>query len=169
MVKSSYLRRQIALVCALTFLATDSPFAAAENLPVTPAETLAGQKLEFPTAIVGKSSVCVFGFTKEAGDRTKAWMARLNQDGMNSWSIANLEGAPALVRGMIRSSMRKGTPAPLLERSLILTKDEGLETRSGSETGQPTCGSFARRDRECPLDIPRFVRRRTLSRAEEQT
>jgi hypothetical protein len=25
---------------------------------------------------------------------------------------------------MIRSSMRKGTPAPLLERSLILTKDE---------------------------------------------
>ncbi len=29
-----------------------------------------------------------------------------------------------MVRGMIRSSMRKGTPQPLLERSLILTKDE---------------------------------------------
>ena len=51
-------------------------------------------------------------------------MTRLNQDGINSWSIANLEGAPALVSGMIRSSMRKGTAQPLLERSLILTKDE---------------------------------------------
>ncbi len=124
MVKSSYFTRQIALVCFFAFLAADSPFAVAENLPVTPAETLAGQKMEFPTGVVGKSSVCVFGFTKEAGDRTKVWMTRLSQDGINSWSIANLEGAPALVRGMIRSSMRKGTPAPLLERSLILTKDE---------------------------------------------
>jgi hypothetical protein len=111
-------------VCFLALLATDSPLALAENLPVTPAETLAGQKIEFPTAVVGKPSVCVFGFTKEAGDRTKVWMTRLSQDGINSWSIANLERAPALVRGMIRSSMRKGTPAPLLERSLILTKDE---------------------------------------------
>lgn len=111
-------------MCFFALLATDSPSAWAENLPVTPAETLAGQKIEFPTAVMGKSSVCVFGFTKEAGDRTKVWMTRLSQDGINAWSIANLEGAPALVRGMIRSSMRKGTPAPLLERSLILTKDE---------------------------------------------
>ncbi len=91
---------------------------------MTPAETLAGQKLEFPAALAGKSAVCVFGFSKEAGDRTKVWMTRLSQDGINSWSIANLEGAPALVRGMIRSSMRKGTPPQLLERSLILTKDK---------------------------------------------
>jgi hypothetical protein len=124
MVRNSGFRRQIAQACIFAFLATDWSFAAAENLPVTPAETLAGQKLEFPTALAGKSAVCVFGFSKEAGDRTKVWMTRLSQDGINSWSIANLEGAPALVRGMIRSSMRKGTPPPLLERSLILTKDE---------------------------------------------
>jgi hypothetical protein len=65
----------------------------------------------------------VFGFSKEAGDRTKEWMARLSKDDVNAWSVANLEGAPALVRGMIRSSMRKGTPQPLLEHSLIMTKD----------------------------------------------
>ncbi len=98
--------------------------AASDNLPVTPAETLADQKIVFPTALAGKAAVCVFGFSKEAGDRTKVWMTRLSQDGINAWSIANLEGAPGLVRGMIRSSMRKGTPQPLLERSLILTKDE---------------------------------------------
>jgi len=67
---------------------------------------------------------CVFGFTKVPGEQTKAWMARLSQDGVNAWSVANLEGAPAFVRGMIRSSMRKGTAPPLLDRSLIMTKDE---------------------------------------------
>jgi hypothetical protein len=94
------------------------------NLPVTSAETLSGHKLEFPTALAGKTAVCVFGFSRGAGERTKAWMTRLNQDGVNSWSIANLEKAPSLVRGMIRSSMRKGTPESLQERSLILTTDE---------------------------------------------
>ncbi len=98
--------------------------AASGNLPVTPAETLADQKIVFPTALAGKAAVCVFGFSKEAGDRTKVWMTRLSQDGINAWSIANLEGAPGLVRGMIRSSMRKGTPQPLLQKSVIMTKDE---------------------------------------------
>jgi predicted transcriptional regulator len=66
----------------------------------------------------------VFGFNKEAGDKTKLWMTRLSEDGINAWSIADLEGAPTLVRPMIRSSMRKATPKPLLDRSLILAKDE---------------------------------------------
>lgn len=110
--------------CVVALLAAGWSSAAAQNLPVTPAETLAGQKLEFPSALAGKPAVCVFGFSKEAGDRTKVWMTRLSQDGINAWSVANLEGAPGLVRGMIRSGMRKGTPQPLLERSLIMTKHE---------------------------------------------
>ena len=57
---------------------------------MTQAETLAGQKLEFPAALAGKAAVCVFGFSKEAGDGTKVWMTRLSEDGINSWSIANL-------------------------------------------------------------------------------
>ena len=118
------LQRKIAGVGVLLLLSAASAAAAAESLPVTQAETLTGQKLEFPTALAGKPAVCVFGFSKEAGDRTKVCMTQLSQAGLNAWSVANLESAPALVRGMIRSSMRKGTPQPLLERSLILTKDE---------------------------------------------
>lgn len=98
--------------------------AAAQSLPVTSAETLAGQKLQFPTALAGKPSVCVFGFSKEAGDLSKVWMSRLNKDGINAWSVANLEGAPSLVRGMIRSSMRKGTPESQLPHSVVMTKDD---------------------------------------------
>jgi len=93
-------------------------------LPVTSAETLSGHKLEFPAALAGKTAVCVFGFSRGAGERSKAWMTRLSQDGVDSWSIANLEKAPSLVRGMILSSMRKGTSEALQERSLILTADQ---------------------------------------------
>ncbi|HEY3836701.1 MAG TPA: hypothetical protein VGL72_09020 [Bryobacteraceae bacterium] len=96
---------------------------AAGTLPVTPAETLSGGKLQFPTALAGRPAVCVLGFSKEAGDLTKTWITHLADDGINAWSVANLEKAPAFVRGMIRGSMRKGTPAVRLEHSLILTRD----------------------------------------------
>jgi hypothetical protein len=118
------LKRRCAVAALLTFCSAARPSPAAENLPVTPAESLAGQKLEFPTVLAGKPAVCVFGFSKEAGERTGSWMTELSRDGIDSWSIANLEGAPVLVRGMIRASMRKGTPRALLARSLILTRDE---------------------------------------------
>jgi hypothetical protein len=95
----------------------------AQSLPVTPVESLTGQKLSFPSALAGKTAVCVFGFTKEAGDHTKDWMIRLNKDGVNAWSVANLESAPSLIRGMIRSSMRKGTPEAQQGHSLVMTKD----------------------------------------------
>lgn len=108
----------------LTLLFVLATLTAAENLPVTPAESLSGHKLDFPTALAGQRAVCVFGFSKEAGDLSKPWMSRLNQDGFNAWSVANLEKAPAFVRGMIRGSMRKGTPAGQLDHALILTKDE---------------------------------------------
>jgi hypothetical protein len=117
------LKLKIPHACLLA-VAASGCYAAAENLPVTQAETLTGKKLEFPTALAGKPQICVFGFSKEAGDRTKVWMTRLNENGLPAWSIAELEAAPAFVRGMIRSSMRKGTALPLQERSLILTKDE---------------------------------------------
>ena len=114
--------RMSALVLVLALVASGAA-SAAEKLPVTSAETLSGQKLEFPTALAGKPAVCVFGFSKEAGDLSKLWMTQLYEEGISAWSVANLEKAPALVRGMIRGSMRKATPAAQLDRSLILTKD----------------------------------------------
>jgi hypothetical protein len=106
------------------FLVTAGGFGRAADLPVTSVESLAGQKIMFPAGLVGKPAVCVFGFSQDAGDKTKEWMKRLYQDEVNAWSVANLERAPSLVRGMIKSGMRKGTPQPLQEHSLIMIKDE---------------------------------------------
>jgi hypothetical protein len=96
----------------------------AASLPVTRGENLEGQQIEFPSVLQAKVSVVVFGFSKTAGDRTKAWITRLEKEGIEAWSVADLESAPSLVRGMIKSSMRKGTPESLRARSLILAKDE---------------------------------------------
>jgi hypothetical protein len=96
---------------------------ASDNLPATAAETLSGEKLEFPSALAGKASVCVFGFSQESGDAVKVWMNQLSKDGINAWSIAELESSPRLMRGVIRKGMRKSTPPQLLDHSLVLTKD----------------------------------------------
>ena len=117
-------------------LLTASLSLAAESLPMSQAETLSGRKLEFPAALAGKPAVVVFGFTKEAGDKVKAWMTRLGQEGANAWSVAELEAAPAFVRGMIRGSMRKDTPAAFQDHSLILTKDaKAWKTAVGVKQG----------------------------------
>ena len=93
-------------------------------LPATAAESLTGQKMQFPSALKGMPAVCVFSFSREATEKTRAWMTPLNQDGINVWSVVELEAAPAMVHGMIRSSMRKSTPPALQAHSLILTKDD---------------------------------------------
>ncbi len=80
------------LALAFIWVAGSGFSAAAGSLPVTPAETLTGQKLSFPAALSGRPAVCVFGFSREAGDRTQVWMTRLSKDGINAWSVANLEG-----------------------------------------------------------------------------
>jgi hypothetical protein len=98
--------------------------AAGPELPATRGENLNGQQIEFPAVLRDKLSVCVFGFNKTAGDRAKTWMTRLEKEGIEAWSVVDLESAPSFVRGMIKSSMRKGTSESLRARSLVLTKDE---------------------------------------------
>jgi hypothetical protein len=97
---------------------------AAQTLPSTEAETLTGRKLDFPKALAGQPVVCVFSFSKEAGEKTNEWMKPLLAAGINAYSVAHLEGAPRLVRGLIRGGMRKSMPANQHDRSLILTRDE---------------------------------------------
>ncbi|MBX9602638.1 MAG: hypothetical protein K2X35_16660 [Bryobacteraceae bacterium] len=97
---------------------------AAQALPSSEAETLAGQKVRFPDFLAGKSAVCVFTFSREAGESARAWMDPLWKAGVDAYSIANIEAAPRLVRGMIRRGMKSGMPPDYHARSLVLTRDE---------------------------------------------
>jgi hypothetical protein len=100
-----------------------SPFARAQDLPATVAETLDGKKVDFPAALRGKISVCVFGFGRESSDKLTVWLENLSADDIDAWSVANIESSAAPTRTVIRMTMKKGTPPTLLGRSLVIAKD----------------------------------------------
>jgi len=94
-----------------------------QGLPAESAETLDGKKVDFPGALRGTVSVCVFGFGRESSDKATVWLENLSADGINAWSVVNIESTAAPARAVIRMTMRKGTPATLLGRSLVIAKD----------------------------------------------
>jgi hypothetical protein len=95
----------------------------AQTLPVTRAETLMGTDIDFPTAAKGEAAIFVLAFSHEAGDKIRPWVDALLRDKIATWGVADIEGAPFFVHGMIRSSMKKSTPQAQWNRTLILTKD----------------------------------------------
>lgn len=107
------------LLVALVALA-----AAAQVLPKTQVETLDGQKRVIPDAFGGRPAVLVYGFSRKAGDATKAWVDPLVKEGLPVWSVAMLEAAPRFVRPMIRAGMRKDTPAGRQDHALLLYAGE---------------------------------------------
>ncbi len=98
-------------------------YASAQNLPVDKAESINGKKFDFPTALKGTITTCVFGFGNDSADRVGIWLESLSSENIDAWSVVNLESIPAGARGVLRMSMRKGTPKELLGRSLVISRD----------------------------------------------
>lgn len=92
--------------------------------PVTEGETLSGTKVTVPSSFTGKPTVLVFSFSKDAGEKVRFWLDPLLKDDLNAWSVASLEAAPRLIRGVIRSGMRKDMARIAQERSVLLYKDD---------------------------------------------
>lgn len=95
-----------------------------QALPRTETGTLSGRKVTMPDVFGGKPVVVVFSFSKGAGEKTGEWATALGKEGEPVWTVAMLEAAPRFIRPMIRSGMKKGLPAAMLDRSLCVYKDE---------------------------------------------
>ncbi len=99
-------------------------------MPTTAGETLSGQHFVLAAAIRGHAAVLIFGFSKDAGDGCGQWAKSLHNDpalsGVLIYQVASLEQAPGFVRGMIKSSMRKGMSPQEQDHFLIFTQDEKL-------------------------------------------
>jgi hypothetical protein len=109
--------------------------AAAFAQPVAPdlrGETLDGSKIAlYP----GKATILVLGFSRKAGDLSAAWRdhiasdfgADFGADAHAAWFVvAFLESAPSLVRGMIKSAMRSGTPVPARSHTIVAVSGEAV-------------------------------------------
>jgi len=104
--------------------------ATATTMPRVEGETLSGKKILLPDDARGKIALLAIGFSRKGGNATRAWSDRFKKEfGADPrfavYPVAELEGAPRFVRGMIVGSMRKGTPTA--DRDRFVTLFQGTE------------------------------------------
>lgn len=109
-------------------LASAVPSTLAQGLPATAGQTLSGKRIVLAEVLRGRSAVLVAGFSREGGSGTGDWVKALHADptlnGAAVYQIAQIAGAPGLIRGMIRSGMKKGTAPAQQDTFVVLTDDE---------------------------------------------
>ena len=121
---------RVVFCSALIALAEAAMHAQAPALPTTAGETLSGKKIVLADAVRGHAAVLVAGFSHDGGIACGDWMKAIRADaalaGVDVYEIAMLEGAPGIIRGMIKGGMRKGMSIAEQERSVVLTQDDKL-------------------------------------------
>ncbi|HEY1895143.1 MAG TPA: hypothetical protein VGG62_02675 [Terracidiphilus sp.] len=96
-------------------------------MPGTAGETLSGKRIVLADQVRGHAVVLVAGFSREGGNGTAAWVKAIHADpalgSVSVYEIAEIAGAPSLIRGMIKSSMKKGVPPAEQDSFVVLTED----------------------------------------------
>ena len=99
-----------------------------QEIPKTNGETLNGKSIVLADEVRGHTAVLVAGFSREGGNGTAAWVKSIHADaslnGFTVYEIAEIAGAPSLIRGMIKSGMKKGVPPGEQSNFVVLTQDE---------------------------------------------
>jgi hypothetical protein len=98
-------------------------------LPQLKGTTLDGHELTLPDAASGKVTLLILTFSKAAGERAQEWNKRFfndypQDDMITSYAVAMLEDVPSLFRGLARSGIKRGVPAAMHSRFLIVTTNE---------------------------------------------
>jgi hypothetical protein len=124
-----YRKKVLPYCAALFFLAALNGFSQGETLPRLEGESLSGKRLVLPDDAHGKVAFLVIGFSKKGGDASGSWERRLKQDFGSDQAyvihpIAVLEDAPRLIRGMIKSGIRRGTPPAEQDRFVVIVHGE---------------------------------------------
>jgi ATP10 protein len=103
----------------------------AQVIPHTEAETLSGKTIVLPDAATGHPVVFIVGFSRAGGDSSGRWGKQLRQEfttdsNVQIYSVAELQDAPKMVRGMIRHSMRGNIPQSEQDTFVVLSQDEDV-------------------------------------------
>jgi hypothetical protein len=101
-----------------------------QGMPGTAGETLTGKRIVLADAARGHLTALVAGFSREGGTRCGDWVKAIHGDSalanVEVYQMSMLAGAPGLIRGMIKSSMKKGVPPAQQDHFVVLTQDEKL-------------------------------------------
>lgn len=120
------LRPSLVLFTLLLFL---GGALAAQNIPHAQADTLAGGKITLPDAASGHVTIFTVGFSKAGGDSAMRWDRELRKQlagevDVHFYTVAVLQDAPKMVRGMIRHGMRNGVPKDEQETFVLIYEGE---------------------------------------------
>src|SRR5665213_1428189 len=96
----------------------------AEQFPTLEADDLNGRHVTLPALTQGAPTILIVGFTRSSGEQTKDWTKRIPKDVSPPYSIAVLEDAPRLMRGIAVRSIRSGVPRAQRDHFLILYQNE---------------------------------------------
>lgn len=104
-------------------LAASLALSQTDRFPAVQGENLLNQKITLPEAASGHAAVIVIGFSHSSNREVKAWSDRLQHD-LPVYSIAVLEEAPRLVRGMAVHGMKSGVPQDQRGHFIVVYRDE---------------------------------------------
>jgi hypothetical protein len=107
------------------------PDLSAQVIPNTEVETLSGKKIVLPAAVAGHPAVFIVGFSRAGGDSAGRWDKQLRQNlatnnNVRIYSVAELQGAPKIIRAMIRHGMRGSVPKNEQDSFVLLYQDEDV-------------------------------------------
>jgi ATP10 protein len=123
--------KKLVLGCVLTFAVSALIVQSfCQSMPLTTGETLSGKRIALAETVRGRTVALVAGFSREGGSSTAAWVKAMHSDhalkDVTVYQVAMLAGAPSLLRGMIKSSMKKGVAAAEQDNFVVLVQDEKL-------------------------------------------
>ncbi len=112
----------------LTVLMVVAASLSAQVIPHTEADTLSGKKIVLPDASAGHPAIFIVGFSHAGGESGARWAKQLHQDfasdrNLRIFSVAELQDAPRMVRGLIRHEMRGNVPQNEQDSFVLLYQD----------------------------------------------
>lgn len=126
----SHRRNQIVHVCLLMVIGfTVAIPIRSEHMPRITGESLSGEQVTFPSASSGSVAIICIGFSHASHSQVQPWAERARDELREKsrvviYSIAVLEDAPRLVRGMAVHAIKSGVPAQQRNRFVVVYHGE---------------------------------------------
>jgi hypothetical protein len=117
----------VLLLCTHCSSQTDPrPLRLGSIMPAISGETLAGSRVDLPSAAAGKPAVVIFSFSRAGGRDAQNWAQRLaiRDPRVPVYTVIFLESVPRIIRGMAVSAIKSGMPPDMQGRSIVLFRDE---------------------------------------------
>jgi hypothetical protein len=113
---------------------TDSLLRLGDHFPPLVGTALSGRRIGLPDTASARATMVAFGFSRTGGNDATRWDDRLASDTsgharVDVVVVAELGGAPRIMRGLITAGIRRGASPSARDRMLVLDRDDALWKR----------------------------------------